>query len=142
MAARVTAEVVNVEHLVDLRVPSAPTMTIGPRTVTPVNVRIAYEGDEVTMVRIDGRGPSGFVDYYPLNRPADWPAWLAGLVEEHRPADRVAVRAAALAEAADAVWENRAVSYALEIEGWEGAHALLRRLAAAPNPTTQESPHA
>lgn len=132
LTASATAEVTGIEHQVDLRITSAPTMTIGPRTVTPVGVRIAYEDSEVVVVRIDGRGPSGFVDYYPLNDPSDWPEWLAALVEEHQPVERATVRVAALREAADAVWENRAISYALEIEGWEGAHALLRRIAALP----------
>lgn len=101
--ASATAEVTGIEHQVDLRITSAPTMTIGPRTVTPVGVRIAYEDSEVVVVRIDGRGPSGFVDYYPLNDPSDWPEWLAALVEEHQPVERATVRVAALAEAADAL---------------------------------------
>lgn len=41
--------------------------------------------------------------------------------------------------AADAAWENRAISHALEIEGWEGAHTLPRRLAAATAPSASEA---
>lgn len=124
------------QHRVDLRLTDAPDLTFDTVTVTPIGVRITYlltVHDEYETVRIDGRNRHGHLDYYTLSSQ-NRPAWLAALVEEHRPADRAAgVRAAAIREVADAV-------VAFTGSEHDANAKMLCRLAIRPAPTTTTTP--
>lgn len=86
-----TATVKSERYHVDLAITDGPKVTDAFGRQTPVaGLRIVYTNGTPTSIRFQtATGDALFVQPLELDDPENWPAWLAGIVAEHRPPSRL-----------------------------------------------------
>lgn len=86
MTTTINATVVSIRAHVELAFTDGPVITDEFGTPTQVtSLRITYVNGQPTTVSFDSTTNLFFMQPSDLDQPEKWPAWLRGLVEQHRP---------------------------------------------------------